>query len=85
MNDKIIVIDVDDDRIAVIKLLLTNENIFLIQVYLPTITYPHEQFTNYVDTIVDLYSIYANDREVIIIMGDFIANIANDSLCVRAR
>ena len=44
LNDKISVIyDVDDDRIAVIKLLLPNENIFLIQVCLPTITYPHEQ------------------------------------------
>ena len=29
MNDKISVIDVDDDRIAVIKLLLSNEIIFL--------------------------------------------------------
>ena len=84
LNDKISVIDVDDDRIAVIKLFLPNEIIYLIQVYLPTITYRHEQFTNYIDKIIDLYSVYAYDGEVII-LGDFNANIANYSPCVRAR
>ena len=55
LSDRIEKIDVDDDRITVLKMSLSYENYFFIQVYLPTSSYPYVLYTEYVDKLIDSF------------------------------
>ena len=84
LNDKIEIIDADDDRITILKLSLTHESYYFIQTYLPTSSYSHVLFTGYVDKIIDLHSMFSNSEQVII-LGDFNACCANDNVNIKPR
>ena len=77
-SNNIEIIDVDDDRISVLRLSLPYENYFFIQVYLPTTSYPYAMYTEYVDKLMNLYAKYSNNGQVII-LGDFNVGCANDN------
>ncbi|MES9903946.1 MAG: reverse transcriptase family protein [Sedimenticola sp.] len=69
--DKMVrIIDTDDDRIVVLKLILPTENIYFIQVYLPTSRYPLAAYKEYIDKICDMCSVYTCDGRVLV-LGDF--------------
>ena len=83
-SDIIEIIDVDDDRITVLKLSLSRENYFFVQVYLPTSCYPYALYSEYVDKLTDLFSMFSNKGQVIF-LGDFNASCANDNVNVKQR
>ena len=71
-------IDTLDDRLAMIRVILPETSLFFIQVYLPTTSFPLDQFIEYVDKVFDLYNMHCSDGNVII-TGDFNSRIANDT------
>ena len=71
-------VNVNDDRIAAIKVLLPKETFIIIQVYLPTFSYPIPLYRDYIDRLMDLYS-ELSEQGTVIIMGDFNSQINNDS------
>ena len=77
-------INVNDDRIAVIKVLLPKETFIIIQVYLPTSSYPTPMYRDYIDKLMDLYS-ELSEQGTVIIMGDFNSQIIIDSKIMRDR
>ena len=77
-------VNVNDDRIAVIKVLLPKETFIIIQVYLPTSSYPTPMYSDYTDKLMDLYS-ELSEQGTVIIMGDFNSQIISDSKIMRDR
>ena len=84
LSSQIEVIDTDDDRLAMIKVILPETSLFFIQVYLPTSSYSLDYFIERVDKIFDLYNMHCCDEHVVI-MGDFNARITNDTRNMNTR
>ncbi|XP_060075468.1 uncharacterized protein LOC132555135 [Ylistrum balloti] len=75
LSGRVTVVESDDDRIAIIKLITNNGVFFLIQVYLPTSRYGIDIFTDYVDRLDDLCTSFSLEGSVVL-MGDFNARLS---------
>ncbi|XP_021367214.1 uncharacterized protein LOC110459333 [Mizuhopecten yessoensis] len=74
-NDRVSVVESDDDRIVIIKLVTDSDILYFIQVYLPTSRYGVDIFTDYVEKLDDLCTTFSLEVSVIL-MGDFNARLS---------
>ncbi|XP_060064698.1 uncharacterized protein LOC132545047 [Ylistrum balloti] len=75
LSDMTVVIDSDDDRIAIIKVVMEDTVFYVVQVYFPTMRYGMDLFRSYVDKLDELYTRLSADGLVIFI-GDFNAPLS---------
>ncbi|XP_069105877.1 uncharacterized protein [Argopecten irradians] len=75
LSDMISVVDSDDDRIAIVKLVTGTDIWYFIQVYLPTSRYGADIFTDYISKLDDICTNFSLNGSVIL-MGDFNARLS---------
>ena len=84
INQYVRIIDVNCDRLAVIKLCLPDISLLVVQVYLPSVNHSIDYFKQIVDELADICSVHAYDSNLVL-MGDYNARFTSQSMAISQR
>ena len=71
LDDKVVVVNIDDDRIAGIQYQVSKDNyVYILQVYLPSSNHPVSTLSDYLLKLQDICSLYG-EKGTLLIMGVF--------------